>query len=389
MFSIRMSPEHRLMTVICLSGCFFVLELVIGFLNRSLALVADAFHVCSDLIGFGVALLAIRKARGDRDKAPKNFSYGWQRAELLGAFFNGVFLLALGVSILLQTIQRFVRPEEVTQPRLVLMAGGIGLGFNLLSAMTLGGRDTSPATSDDFLIAGHDSRAMVLASPDLVSRLSQHAGHAHASLPHSSGSDRDLGLSGVALHLLGDALNNIAVMISAIVIMYTGFSYADPLASLFVGFMIIATAWPLMRASGRFLLEGAPEEIDMVGVRSDIKRVKGVEEVHEVHVWNLTQSKGIATMHVATSDDSLRHFMESARSITECLHHWGIHNVTIQPELMDTVITATGSEVSSIYGSREIPIITPNPGMLSSMIMRRCQIRCTGRGCQDKGCCPL
>ncbi|KDQ58282.1 hypothetical protein JAAARDRAFT_35091 [Jaapia argillacea MUCL 33604] len=378
MFALHLSREHRLLAVICISGSFFVLEIVIGFMHHSLALVADAFHVCSDLIGFGVALVAIRKAQGDRDKAPKGFSFGWQRAELLGAFFNGVFLLALGVSILLQTIERFIRPQDVTQPRLVLMVGGIGLGLNLLSAITVGGRD-GPTPSDEILIAGHDSRPIVLSEPD------PHAGHAHTSVPSCNRSDRDLGLLGVALHLLGDALNNLAVIISAIVIMFTGFYYADPIASLFVGCMIMTTAWPLMRNSGRFLLEGAPEEIDMQGVESDVERVKGIEEVHEVHVWSLTQSKRIATMHVATSNDSLRHFMESARSITECLHHWGIHNVTIQPEFVDATAVSTATEVASTVG--DIPILPRAPGMMASMLLRRCQIRCNGGGCEDKGCC--
>ncbi|KDQ58281.1 hypothetical protein JAAARDRAFT_155994 [Jaapia argillacea MUCL 33604] len=377
MVSLNLSKEHRLMAVICISSSFFVLEIAIGFMNHSLALVADAFHVCSDLIGFVVALIAIRKVQSDRDKAPKGFSFGWQRAELLGAFFNGVFLLALGVSMLLQTVERFIRPQDVTQPKLVLMVGCIGLGLNILSAVTVGHGHSHSHSHPDEDIASHDSRPIVL-----------HAGHAHTSVSPSSHSHRDLGLLGVALHLLGDALNNLAVIISAVVIMFTKFYYADPIASLFVGCMILATAWPLMRASGRFLLEGAPEEIDVEGVVKDVERVKGVEEVHEVHVWSLTQSKRIAIMHVATSNDSLRHFMESARSITDCMHHWGIHNVTIQPELInDATAVTTASEVSSTYGIGDLPILPPGPGAMASMILRKCQIRCTGGGCEDKGCC--
>ncbi|KDQ58805.1 hypothetical protein JAAARDRAFT_34660 [Jaapia argillacea MUCL 33604] len=382
MFSLRLSREQRLLAVICISGCFFILEIAIGFYNRSLALVADAFHVCSDLIGFGVALLAIRKATGDREKAPKGFSFGWQRAELLGAFFNGVFLLGLGVSILLQTIERFVKPEDVSQPKLVIMVGGIGLGCNLLSATIVGGEDGGPTPSDEILIASHDTRAIILTEAD------PHAGHDHVSALASTQNGRDLGLLGVALHLLGDALNNLAVIISGVIILYTGFYYADPLASLFVGCMIMTTAWPLMKTSGRFLLEGAPEEIDMEGVERDVERVKGVEEAHEVHVWSLTQSKRIATMHVATSNDSLRDFMRAARSITECLHHWGIHNVTIQPELIDAKPLTTGSEVSSTYAVSDVPPLAPAPELTPPASMRRCQIRCIGAGCEDKSCCP-
>lgn len=89
MAHLHFSREHKLMIVICISASFFLLEIVVGFRQHSLALVADAFHVCSDLVGFAVALVAIKKTREHRSNAPRGFSFGWQRAELLGAFFNG------------------------------------------------------------------------------------------------------------------------------------------------------------------------------------------------------------------------------------------------------------------------------------------------------------
>ena len=117
-----------------------------------------------------------------------------------------------------------------------------------------------------------------------------HAGHAHAALqtqlqPHAIA---DLGVLGVIIHLLGDAINNVAVMISAGVFMATSFIYADPIASAFVGCMILATSGPLVMKSGRILLESAPLEINIEGVRQDITRVDGIEGVHELHVWNLS-----------------------------------------------------------------------------------------------------
>jgi zinc transporter 1 len=133
------SKEHRIQAVIAISASFFILELVIGFRERSLALVADAFHVASDLLGFTVALMAIRKQRADAS-VPSRLTFGWQRAEVVGAFFNGVFLLALGVSILLQTIERFLSPVKIKDAKLVLIVGGVGLGLNALSALVLGGQ---------------------------------------------------------------------------------------------------------------------------------------------------------------------------------------------------------------------------------------------------------
>lgn len=109
MFS-HLEREHRLILVISISASFFLAEIAVGFYTRSLALVADAFHYLNDLVGFIVALVALKISQ--RSKHPKELSFGWQRAQLLGAFFNGVFLLSLGISIFLQSIDRFVSLER-------------------------------------------------------------------------------------------------------------------------------------------------------------------------------------------------------------------------------------------------------------------------------------
>jgi zinc transporter 1 len=114
---------------------------------------------------------------------------------------------------------------------------------------------------------------------------------------------------GVALHLAGDAFNNLLVMFSAVVFLKTHFIYADPIASLIVGLMILLSAYPLVKQSGRILLESAPREIDIQGVEKDVNRVEGIVGVHDIHIWSLTQSKALATLHVAVEDDSVSGFM--------------------------------------------------------------------------------
>ncbi|KFX99734.1 hypothetical protein V490_01681 [Pseudogymnoascus sp. VKM F-3557] len=128
----QLSRSQRLMIIIGISFSFFAAEISVGFYTHSLALVADAFHYMNDLVGFIVALAAIR-----RDKTPKELSFGWQRAQLLGAFFNGVFLLALGVSIFLQSIERFVSLQKVQNPMLILIMGCVGLVLNIISVLFL------------------------------------------------------------------------------------------------------------------------------------------------------------------------------------------------------------------------------------------------------------
>jgi len=136
----KLSQAHRLYIVIAISFSFFAAEISIGFYTHSLALIADAFHYLNDLVGFVIALIAVLVSqRGD---APKEFSFGWQRARLLGAFFNGVFLAALGLSVFLQSVERFVSIQRVERPMLVLIVGAVGLGLNLISAVFLHGKVT-------------------------------------------------------------------------------------------------------------------------------------------------------------------------------------------------------------------------------------------------------
>ncbi|KAJ0118049.1 cation diffusion facilitator family metal ion [Diaporthe amygdali] len=114
-----LSPKTRLIITISISFAFFVAEITVAFKTRSLALLADAFHYMNDLIGFIVALTAV--IISERARSPRELSFGWQRARLLGAFFNGVFLLALGISIFLQSIERFISIERIEDPRLVMI----------------------------------------------------------------------------------------------------------------------------------------------------------------------------------------------------------------------------------------------------------------------------
>ncbi|GJC78148.1 zinc/cadmium resistance protein [Colletotrichum liriopes] len=137
----RVTKKQRLLATIAISGGFFVAELVIGFRTKSLALIADAFHYMNDLIGFVVALLAVIVS--ERKTSPRSLTFGWKRAQILGAFFNGVFLLALGVSILLQAVERFINLTHVEDPVLILIMGCIGLGLNVLVMSFLHGQQKS------------------------------------------------------------------------------------------------------------------------------------------------------------------------------------------------------------------------------------------------------
>ncbi|KAI8937938.1 hypothetical protein NX059_005621 [Plenodomus lindquistii] len=318
----QLSRKNRLRAVIAISFCFFLAEISVGFYTKSLALVADAFHYLNDLIGFIVALVAVHVT--ESKTSPDSLSFGWARAQLLGAFFNGAFLLALGLSILLQSIERFVSIQHVENPKLVLIVGSVGLTLNLISALFLHEHDHD-----------HDHGGATLGDEE-NNATGTHATHMHiTATPKNHG--MDLGILGVLIHVLGDAINNIGVIISAVIIWFVKSNsrfYADPAVSTWIAIMILISAIPLTRNSGKILLQSAPLGVKIDNVKHDLESIPGVVSVHELHVWRLDQKKAIASAHVVVSDPDIQSFMDKAKVFTECLHAYGIHSATLQPELV-------------------------------------------------------
>ncbi|KAJ5631600.1 uncharacterized protein N7484_011700 [Penicillium longicatenatum] len=348
----RFSRSTRLYVVIAISTCFFLGEISVGFYTHSLALIADAFHYLNDLVGFIIALVALKVS--ENGGSPTGFSFGWQRAQLLGAFFNGVLLFALGISIFLQSIERFIALQRIEDPKLVLIIGCIGLGLNIISVLFLHehghdhGHDhgptaievedgLSPISDDDqdSISKHHEHKHVHPEKPNTVSANFHDHGHSH---DHGHGHDHgDLGMMGVLIHVLCDAANNLGVIAAALVIWlakYDGRYYADPGVSMGIAFMIIFSSMPLIRRSGLILLESAPVGLDLSDVQHDLEKVPGVHSVHELHIWRLNQQKTLASVHVVVSDPSVSNFLKTAKTINECFHAYGIHSATLQPEAL-------------------------------------------------------
>lgn len=395
MMAFSLSSKNRLIITIAISFSFFVAEITVAFKTRSLALLADAFHYMNDLISLVVALTAVTIS--ERAKSPRDLSFGWQRASLLGAFFNGVFLLALGISIFLQSIERFITIERIEDPRLVMIVGCVGLALNIISATFVHehhGHDHAHdhGHSDDHVDDHHEPEAVDL-EPIETHNTKDQNGNAfptHAEHRHNAAQlkkpGRDLGMLGVLVHVIGDAINNIGVIIAAVIIWQTQYEaryYADPAASMFIAIMIFVSAIPLTRNSGTILLQSAPRGVEIEDVKHDLEQIPGIESVHELHIWRLDQQKAIASAHVVVSDQAVSSFIDKARTVNECLHAYGIHSATLQPETVGSG-EESGAGESTAQGS-------VSGGAGSSLRRRRldpaaCQMICSSL-CHNLMCC--
>ncbi len=317
---------------------------------------------------------------------PPNLTFGWARAQLLGAFFNGAFLIALGLSIFLQSIERFIDLKVVKSPKLVLMVGCVGLALNIVSAVFLHehghgeeGHGHRHSHGYSHSRASEEADTPVIYAPNFSRRHQSHK-HLNANLAPKG---MDLGMLGVLIHVLGDALNNVGVIVTALIIWLTNSParyYADPAVSLWIAIMILFSALPLTKRSGNILLESAPPGVDLADVQKDLESIPGVKGVHELHVWRLDQQKAIASAHVVVSEENLTSFMEVGQVVVECLHAYGIHSATLQPELIPH-----GSEARE--GKNEDVVASGASSVVGSLGQRvaKCGLTC-GSMCEPLMC---
>ncbi|CAK7274680.1 Zinc resistance conferring protein [Sporothrix epigloea] len=530
------SKTTRISIMMVLDTVFLAIELGVGYYVQSLALIADAFHMLNDIISLAVGLWAVNLARKESND---RYSYGWLRAEILGAFFNATFLIGLCVTIVLEAIQRFFDPPDISNPEIVLLVGCFGLASNLLGFWVLGGHGHShghenvedveaghdhthahahgehdhahhdpsqvdgvdeavadvdscpdedeeahednasllhtdarkiafsglnhghaqhersnsrgsvrsrglagvrgransgrriPTTINDISIHPasfrNDIREIIAAQTRVVAenenendsddtatlgeavpdhgakasrtspatertpliggtngtagdsesspnngaasktsshshshshnedhthehhhprRRDSHGGH-HHSAPrdanaggHGHGhSHGDMGMNAMVLHVIGDALGNLGVIVTALVIWKTSWTYrmyADPIVSLLITLIILKSAIPLTKAASKILLQATPDHISINDIREDIQDLDGIFSCHHVHVWQLSDSQIVASLHIEVafpiSDHGGERYMSLARRVRKCLHGYGIHSATIQPE---------------------------------------------------------
>ena len=272
--------KRRLAIVLGLTTLYLVAEVVGGLLTGSLALLADAGHMLTDVAGLGLALLAIWFA--ERPATPER-TYGYYRVEILAALANAVVLIGISLYILYEAYERFMNPPEV-QSGVMLLVALVGLVINVVGILIL-----------------------------------------------RAGASESLNMKGAYFEVLSDLLTSVGVIIAGVIMLTTGWYYADPLLSAGIGLFILPRTWMLLRDALGVLLEGTPSDVNLASVRDGISNVPGVAGVHDLHVWSLTSGVNAMSVHVVREDDAQHD--EVLKSVMSCLtSEFKIAHATVQVE---------------------------------------------------------
>ncbi|MEV4330861.1 cation diffusion facilitator family transporter [Streptomyces sp. NPDC049597] len=276
--------KGRLRIALSITLGVMVLEIVGGVLSGSLALIADAAHMATDAVGLAMALLAIHFANRP---AGLNRTFGLARAEILAALANCLLLLGVGGYLLFEAVERFITPAETR--------GGLTITFALVG-----------------LIANMVSLSLLV-----------------------RGQKESLNVRGAYLEVLADALGSVTVLVSAGIILGTGWQYADPIASLVIGLMIVPRTLRLLRETLNVLLEAAPKGVDMGEVRAHMLALPGVEDVHDLHAWTITSGMPVLSAHVVVTQDVLDAvgYEKLLHELQGCIgDHFDVEHCTFQLE---------------------------------------------------------
>lgn len=273
------ASTRQLGLALALTGTFLVVEAAYAFISGSLALLSDAGHMLTDAAALALSLLAVKA--GERP-ADRRRTFGYRRTEILAAALNAAALLAVGGYILYEAVQRLREPVAVqTTPMLVVAV--LGLIVNLLSARILAG-----------------------------------------------GQEGSLNVRSAYLEVLSDLLGSAAVIVGAVLIMFTGWTWVDPLLGAGIGLWVIPRTWRLLSESVNVLLEGAPAGLDLDTLRAELSALPGVTEVHDLHVWSITSGEHSLTVHLVSGSTAGN--AELLAAAQEVAGRHGIEHVTVQVE---------------------------------------------------------
>ena len=278
------APTKAIVGALAVTATVFVAELVGGVISGSVALLADAMHMLSDAAGLIIALAAVLVGKR---AANSRATYGHRRVEVLAAMINAATVLAVSIWIAIEAVRRLREPAPIeTGPMMIIAA--IGLAANVLSAWIL-----------------------------------------------YSQQKESINVRGAYLHVLVDMFGSFAVLGAGAIVRLTGFTAADPIASLLIAGLIVPRAWKLMAESAGVMLERVPEGFDADQVEAELRALSGVGDLHDLHLWSLDGVSVIATVHIVALDGEDRD--QLLDRVQAELHRLGAEHATVQIELPEHI----------------------------------------------------
>ena len=281
--SIRSGERHkgRLLAAFAILAVFMVVEVVAGVAANSLALVSDAGHMLTDVVGLGMALAAIQLA--SRGTARRHRTFGLYRLEIVAALANAVLLFGVAIYVVVEAIRRLGDAPEVMDGTMLVVAI-VGLAANVVAFVLL-----------------------------------------------REGSQESINVEGAYLEVLADLLGSVGVIVAAVVIAVSGWQWVDPLVGVSIGVWILPRTWRLGSRALRILVQAAPPGLDLDALQGGLASIVGVVDVHDLHVWTLTSEMEVASAHLrvhATADNHA--VLDQARALLHQRH--GISHATFQIE---------------------------------------------------------
>ncbi len=274
--------EQRLWITLCLSILIVIVEVAGGLLGKSLALLGDSAHVLTDILTVGIAILTIRLGR---KRHTSRRTFGYHRAEIFAALVNGSTLIAVALVLIYQAYLRLLQPPAVQGP-LVLAVASLGLLGNLgIAGLLAPSRKTS------------------------------------------------LNVRGAFIHSVGDTLSSVAVIVSSLIVITTGYNGVDPIVAAVIGLLIIRSAYSLVRDSANILLESTPKQFQLEKIAETIQTIPMVRGVHDLHVWTITSGLYALSGHLIVETDRITEGSTIVEKVSAKLKTvYGIEHVTLQIE---------------------------------------------------------
>lgn len=310
--------EKRFLLSIAITAFILLAEVVGGFWTGSLALLSDAAHVFMDVFALLLSYIALRLSSLPADD---RHTYGFHRFEVLAALINGITLGAIAIGIFSESWSRWQNPQPVKSLEMLVIAG-IGLVANLIVVFVLGGHAHEHKTEEE--------------------------------ADHQENEREDLNVRSAFLHVLGDAVASVGVIIAGVVMFFTDWLWVDPLMSVLIGILILFSSGRVLKSSLHILVEGVPDGLSLEIIGQNMMDVPGVLDVHDLHVWSLCSGHIALSAHVITNDQPIIESNGMMTNLKRSLLKFGIEHTTIQLECeaCGQGKSVPGSKNSSVNGQK-------------------------------------